>query len=157
MEGIRGKEAEMNFFTLNEGVCVWGGLPTLASCDSNQQTICCHTRDPPAGTHTAPRAGAGVYFCDSLDAGRIGGPPPATTGKSNRTVITQEQPGGRAEHGGSRGKRGPLVPPLCKGQRLVETWGSGCCRSDVQGPVAKWSEGKRGGDGNPSFGGQLPC
>lgn len=40
----------------------------------------------------------------------------------------------------------------------METWGSGCCRSDVQGSLAKWSERKKWGwgerNGSLSFGGQ---
>lgn len=62
------------------------------------------------------------------------------------------------------GGEGSPIPPLCEGQRLMETWGSGCCRSDVQGSVAKWSQRKKGGWGrgmgtlaSEARGAMLPC
>lgn len=124
-------------------------LPTLASCDSNQQTA------PPAAPseiplheHTQPQrgpVGVGVYFCER--------PHRKIQPHCDHTRATGK--GGRAWWG----ERSPLILPLCKGQRLVETWGSGCCRSEIQGSVAKWRERKRErgrgrGNGNPSFGGQ---
>ena len=117
MAGTPGKEAEM-------------GLPTLASCDQNQQTVppaapagglkepvrSCPIRDPRAGTHTAPRqSGWGrSLFLSEPGGWEDMGPPPAPTGNSNPKLITQEQPeGGQSiEEGGADF----LIPPLCRGQ-----------------------------------------
>lgn len=79
----------------------------------------------------------------------------------DHTRATRKE--GRGGGAGRWGERGPLIPPLCKGQRLVETWGSGCCRSEVQGSGAKWREEERewgkgmGTLASQGRGAMLPC
>lgn len=138
MKGICGKEAEMSFFTLNarypSGSQHWPSVIRI----SRLPHLLPHQRSPCRNT---PKAGAGVYFCNSLDAERLWEPPPGLVGKSNQTVITQEQSEGKVEH---RGRRVPLSRPSARDKGW---WRPGARAVAAQMFRDHWLSGARGRNG----------